>query len=99
MSHRPWTAPHPAASPPPDDWLVAWDALLCQRLRHCLLCGAPCTGAAIWGIWDLSPQFHVVYIMHPACWQEGRATPAIRALLAARYGEELAARGGASLSR
>jgi hypothetical protein len=72
------------------DWLAALDDLLTQRVRSCLICGRPVQDVALLGIWDLSRQRNVAYSMHHGCWQEGRATPAVRAVLAARYGDEVA---------
>jgi hypothetical protein len=84
MEALPWYRPLPVLQPV--EWLIALDDLLCQRVRHCLLCGAYCTGESIQGIWDLSARRHVAYIMHDTCWRGGAATAAVRVLLGKRYG-------------
>jgi hypothetical protein len=84
MRSLPWYRPLPV--PQPLEWVCAMDDLLTQRVRHCLLCGAYCPSTAMFGIWELSPRRCVAYAMHPACWQGGKATPAVRERLVQRYG-------------
>jgi hypothetical protein len=83
----PWY--RPVVLPTPEEWVASLDDLLTQRLRHCLLCGAPCTGESLFGVWDLSNRRNVAYIMHDSCWRGGQATAAVREKLAQRYGVAL----------
>jgi hypothetical protein len=70
------------------DWLTALDDLLCARPRHCLLCTRRCTGEAVQGIWDLSPERSVAYILCGRCQAQEGSQAALRARLVHRSEKE-----------
>ena len=65
------------------DWLVAFDDLLCRRLRRCTDCGRP-TADGWCGIWTFASGVDVAYNVCEKCRDREGSEVALRARLEAR---------------
>ena len=68
------------------DWLIAYDDLMCARVRHCLICGRQADGVAWHDIAEVGPA-SVAYTVCNRCWDHEGCRATLRTLLAARYKE------------